>query len=306
MNILEFYLEQQKYPEWYQKFQSMAKDKSGKIFNYSSTTYRYMRNFIADVDKFWRLNGIPMDKWPTYDDGQKEDKQRTLPLSLANFIYRKEDRYFFTGAGLTCKDIIDADTTDNEEWLLLYLLLLDYKSEWRNNDIIHTSKEYIKYLLDAGLKEEDILTYLEDLQTLDNIEDIMKTDIFWLITFAKDKQFIEKYINSTEDEKSMLQTYVINEQKNRKSKDCIGHKFVGGGQMLTGQFIDECKTLYVTYSVTKKQYESFEEMLDTLFDIYNNISTVSDYDKIKSFIEGHRSIYEDIFNRSGLRSVENE
>ena len=56
MNILEFYLEQQKYPEWYKKFQSMAKDKSGKIFSYSSTTYRYMHNFIADVEKFYRLN----------------------------------------------------------------------------------------------------------------------------------------------------------------------------------------------------------------------------------------------------------
>ena len=62
MNILEFYLEQQKYPEWYQKFQSMAKDKSGKIFNYSSTTYRYMVNFIADIKKFYKLNGIPIDK----------------------------------------------------------------------------------------------------------------------------------------------------------------------------------------------------------------------------------------------------
>ena len=160
MNILEFYLEQQKYPEWYKKFQSMAKDKSGKIFSYSSTTYRYMHNFIADVEKFYRLNGVPMDQWPTYEDGQKEDKQRTLPLSLANFVFRKEDRYFFTGAGYTCMDIINLEKTDNEEWLLLFLLLLDYRSEWRNNDIILTSKEYIKYLLNCGISENDILDQL--------------------------------------------------------------------------------------------------------------------------------------------------
>lgn len=306
MNILEFYLEQQKYPEWYKKFQSMAKDKSGKIFSYSSTTYRYMHNFIADVEKFYRLNGVPMDQWPTYEDGQKEDKQRTLPLSLANFVFRKEDRYFFTGAGYTCMDIINLEKTDNEEWLLLFLLLLDYRSEWRNNDIILTSKEYIKYLLNCGISENDILDQLSDLQLIDNIEEIMKTDIFWLITFAKDKQFIEKYISSSEEEKSMLHTYVINEQKNKRSKDCIGHKFVAGGQMLPGQFVEECKTLYVAYRISKKKYETLDEMLEELFKIYDEISVVSDYSKIKDFIEGHLSIYEDIFNRCGLRSVENE
>lgn len=306
MNILEFYLEQQKYPEWYKKFQSMAKDKSGKIFSYSSTTYRYMHNFIADVEKFYRLNGVPMDQWPTYEDGQKEDKQRTLPLSLANFVYRKEDRYFFTGAGYTCMDLISLDKTDNEEWLLLFLLLLDYRSEWRNNDIILTSKEYIKYLLNCGLNENDVLDQLENLQLIDNIEEVMKTDIFWLITFAKDKQFIEKYIASSDNEKAMLHTYVINEQKNKKSKDCIGHKFVAGGQMLPGQFIEECKTLYVAYRISKNKYETFDEMLEKLFEIYDEIAVVSDYSKIKEFIEGHLSIYEDIFNRCGLRSVENE
>ncbi len=306
MNILEFYLEQQKYPEWYQKFQSMAKDKSGKIFNYSSTTYRNMHNFIADVEKFFRLNGVPMDKWPTYADGQKEDKQRTLPLSLANFVVRKDDRYFFTGAGFTCKDIIDVETTSSEEWLLLFLLLLDYRSEWRSNDIINTSKEYIKYLLDCGLKEEDVLLQLSELQSLSNIEDIMKTDIFWLITFAKDKQFIEKYIASSEEEKTMLQSYVIKEQKDKKSKDCIGHKFVDRGQMFPRQFVEECKTLYVAYRLSKKQYENFDEMLESIFEIYDNVSSDCDYTKVREFIEGHLSIYEDIFNRSGLRSVENE
>ena len=45
MNILEFYLNQQKYPEWYQKFQSTAKNKSGKVFSHTSTNYRNIMNF---------------------------------------------------------------------------------------------------------------------------------------------------------------------------------------------------------------------------------------------------------------------
>ena len=75
--------------------------------------------------------------------------------------------------------------------------------------------------------------------------------------------------------------------------------------MIPGQFIEECKTLYIAYKISKQQYKSFDEMLESLFKIYSEIAVINDYTKIKEFIEGHRSIYEDIFNSCGLRSEEN-
>ena len=80
------------------------------------------------------------------------------------------------------------------------------------------SNERVKYLLNAGLEEEYILEELKKLQKLEDIEDIFKKDIFWYITFAKDRQFLKKYKESSEEEKVMLHAYVINEQKNKKSK----------------------------------------------------------------------------------------
>ena len=76
--------------------------------------------------------------------------------------------------------------------------------------------------------------------------------------------------------------------------------------MLPGSFKDECKTLYIAYSISKFKYKTFSEMLEKLFEIYKKITIDIDYEKVNNFIEGHLSIYEDIFNRSGLRSVENE
>ena len=38
--------------------------------------------------------------------------------------------------------------------------------------------------------------------------------------------------------------YVIKENKNKKSKDCIAHKLVAGGAYTRGTFIEEVKVLY--------------------------------------------------------------
>lgn len=307
MNILEFYLNQQKYKDWYDKFQSTAKNKSGKIYSYTSTNYRYMENFLKDLIKFKNNNGVSREEWEKYSStGQEVDKQRIQPLTLSGIMRKDIDRFYLTGVGYTCLDLTESDLSKNEKWILLYLIMLGYKSEWRENDILATSKEYIDYLLKAGLTKDYVLEELKKLQKLSNIEDIIKTDIFWYVTFAKDKQFIEKYKKSSDAEKSMLQSYVVNEQKKEKSKDCIGHKFKAGGQMLPGTFLEECKTLYVSFSLLENKYESLEAMVDRAFDIYKEIDSIQNKDTINRFILSHRSVYEDIFKRSGLRSDNNE
>ena len=306
MNILEYYKEQQNYKEWYDKFQSVATNKSGKIFSYTSTTYRYMDNFLKDLEKFENNNGVPKSEWNTYNDGQPKDKQRTLPLSLLGLINNEGDKYSFTPLGWTGIDLIKAELTSSQKWLLLYIMMLNYKSKWRENDIILTSKEYVNYLLRDNIPEREILEGLKSIQKLNNIEEIMKTDIFWYITFAKDAQFIEKYYKSNETDKNMLHSYVINEQQKANSKDCIGHKYKSGGQMLPGTFLEECKNLYISYKLSLKKYEEFDFMLENLMKIYKEISTLNEEEKVRKFIDSHKSVYKDIFMRSILRSKFNE
>lgn len=306
MDILEYYKEQQKYKDWYDKFQSTATNKSGKVFSYTSTTYRYMNNFLKDLEKFEINNGVPKSEWNTYADGQLVDKQRTLPLSLLGLIKNEGDQYTFTALGWTCFDLINAELASSQKWFLLYLIMLNYRSRWRENDIILTAREHINYLLRCNIPENEILDGLREIQKSKNIEEIMKTDIFWYITFAKDTKFIEKYYMSTEIDKNMLYSYVINEQQKSNSKDCIGHKYKPGGQMLPGTFLEECKILYVSYKLSKKRYEEFSLMLGSLIEIYKEISTLNEEEKVKKFIESHKSVYNDIFMRSILRSKKDE
>lgn len=307
MNILEFYLNQQKYPEWYNKFQSTAKNKSGKVFFYTSTTYRNILNFLKDLDKFKSNNGVSRSEFKKYDNnGQEVDKQRILPLTNANIIKKDIDKFYLTPIGYVCLDLIESNLQDEEKWILLYIILLNYKNEERNNDIILTSKEYIKYLLNAGLEEEYILEELKKLQKLEDIEDIFKKDIFWYITFAKDRQFLKKYKESSEEEKVMLHAYVINEQKNKKSKDCIGHKFVAGGQMLKSTFLEETEILYYTYVISKEKYDSLEMLIDKILNLYSEIHNTLNKEVIYKFIKNHKSMYQYVFEHTGLRRSENE
>ena len=307
MNILEFYLNQQKFSEWYQKFQSTAKNKSGKIFSHTSTNYRNMMNFLSDLDKFKSNNGVSRSEFKKYDsNGQEVDKQRILPLTNANIIKKDIDRFYLTPIVYVCLDLIESDYTDEEKWILLYILLLDYRNEERNNDLILTSIEYMRYLMNAGLSEQYILEELKNLQKLNDIEEIFRTDIFWYITFAKDRQFLKKYKDSSEEEKTMLHSYVINEQKNKKSKDCIGHKFVAGGQMLKSTFLEESELLYYTYIISKYKYGSLEELIDKILDLYSEIHCTLNKDIINKFIKNHRSMYQYVFEHTGLRRIENE
>ena len=307
MNILEFYLNQQKYPEWYQKFQSTAKNKSGKVFSHTSTNYRNILNFLSDLDKFKSNNGVSRSEFKKYDsNGQEVDKQRILPLTNANIIKKDIDKFYLTPIGYVCLDLIESDYTDEEKWVLLYILLLDYRNEERSNDLILTSNEYIRYLLNAGLTEEYILTELKNIQREKDIDEIFKKDIFWYITFAKDRQFLKKYKYSSEAEKTMLHSYVINEQKNKKSKDCIGHKFVAGGQMLKSTFLEECEILYYTYSIAKNSYESLEDLTNRIISLYSDIHNTLNKEIINKFIKNHRSMYQYVFEHTGLRRIENE
>ena len=76
--------------------------------------------------------------------------------------------------------------------------------------------------------------------------------------------------------------------------------------MLPGSFLEECKTLYISFLLSKSKYDTIEEMVTTLIDIYRTIVTLEDNTNINNFVAGHKSVYDGIFKKSGLRSDVNE
>ena len=70
--------------------------------------------------------------------------------------------------------------------------------------------------------------------------------------------------------------------------------------------MEECKVLFISYKLMQSKYEDFDSMLNRLIDIYREISVLTQEEKLRTFINNHISIYEDIYNKSILRREDNE
>lgn len=307
MSIFSYYVSQQQYANWKEKFQSTARQKSGKVFSFTSTNYRNILNFLKDLKKFERNMGIDRTRWDKLNStGQEVDKQRVVPLTNAGLIHKDIDTYYLDSKGIVCLDIINKIDSETDQWILLYLILLGYNFEGRKNDIILTTREMFEYLANSGVSENQVLDGVRNIIHLDSLEALFSTDIFWYITFAKDSQFIRKYDESDDEDKQRLYDYVINEQKKENSKDLIGHKFVKNGQMLKRTFIEEAEILYITRKICSRKYKDFDMFVNYVLNVYKDLHSNSLQNVELDFIKNKRSVYEDIFNHINLKEENNE
>ena len=300
MTILELYKKKQECKEWYIKFQSTGFNKSGKIFSYINTNYRYLKSFYNQFSNFENNNGTDRKDWEKYSQcGQEVDKHRVSNLINSGLFENKLGIYYITNIGYVFKDLIEIDNknlSEKEKWILTFLILTNYSFNNKSNEIIFTSKMFMEDLFEAGLNEEYILTEIKKIINVRDLTELFSSDIFWYITFAKDKSFIEKYKESTYLEKRELQSYLINEQKNPNSEDCIGHKYKNSGAYNKGMFVDEVKVLYYSYFVYKKEYSNFEEYINMIIDLYKENNLTISKENVLDFIKNHKVVYEYIYN----------
>lgn len=296
MKLLDYYIEQQKYPSWVLKFQSTSGKQSGKTFSYVNTNYRHLLSFLTQLQLFENNNGRERSEWKTMKgSGQEKDKHRVANLINIGFLKFETGCYLFTNKGYTAKDLVDAKLSKNEKWILTFLLSLDFHNEERDIDIIRTYYEIIDYLKLSKISFDYIIENISKSWNIDQIEDLFNEDIFWYITFVKDKRFLDIFKESTIEEKTELKNYVSSQNKLKNSKDCIGHKFVTGGAYSLGMFKNDLKMLYfVHYSEIYKELD-FEEYVDKIILEYCKWFIACDKEKIKKFILGHKSVYKKIY-----------
>lgn len=299
MEILEYYLEQQKFPNWVKKFQSTSNKQSGKTFSYINTNYRHLISFLSQTALFETNNGKERNEWKTMKgSGQEKDKHRVINLINAGILKFETDCFLFDSKGYTVQDLIQLKASEEEKWILLYLLILDYKTEERDMDIIRTYFEMIDYLKSAGVNFVDLIPDIKKAMYVENTEMLFMTDVFWIISFAKDKSFIQNFLNSTEEEKTKLKKYVIRDNKKEysASKDCIGHKFAPGGAYSTATFKDDLKMLLMLDETVRLTCFEFSEFIDKIINTYATLKISVDKEKINRFIQGHRSVYNKVYN----------
>lgn len=295
MSILDYYLNQQNNPIWYKKFQSTSSKQSGKTFSYVNTNFRYLLSFIEQFEKFKSNFGKERKDWSErLPCGQESDKHRVINLIRAGFILMEEGFYFVTPKGLAVMDLANADLKDSEKWILMFLLILDYRGDLRKIDILRTTIDVFYKVNFSGVDKDIFVSFLKDNLKISKKELLFEQDIFWWISFVNDNQFLTIYNSSSEDEKNDLKVYVKDCSLDNKSKDLIAHKFVNSGAYSCSMFRDDINVLYFTDFVIKSRYLESQQFFESLVSLYCEQYEYADKAKIMKFINNHKSIYETI------------
>lgn len=299
MKILDYYLSQQKNPIWYQKFQSTSSKQSGKTFSYINTNYRGIDAFFKQMSEFYKKNGLERSEWnDKQKTGQEKDKHRVINLLNAGFFKFETNCYLITPKGQAIVDLLNIpNVKEHDRWILLYLLLLDYKTEERDLDIIHTTEDIFSYITKAGYSNEEVSELMYKGMSADSKEDLFLKDIFWLVSFAKDDVFLSLYAEATDNERESLGKYVSAMLHTKDTQDCIAHKFINGGSYTVSTFVDDLKVLYFTNILLQNRKLDFDSYIEIIVNKYSEKFFSFHKDFVLKFIKNHKSIYKSIFNK---------
>lgn len=295
MKILDYYLNQQNNSIWYHKFQSTSSKQSGKTFSYVNTNFRYLLSFVEQFEKFKSNFGKERKDWSErLPCGQESDKHRVINLMRAGFITMEEGYYFVTPKGLALMDLANSDLINIEKWILIFLLILDYKGETRKVDILKTTLDVFRKINISGVRKDIFLNALEKNLKISKKDKLFEEDIFWLISFVNDSQFLNIYNCNSEQEKNCLKEYVKNCSKDKRSRDLIAHKFVNSGAYNCSMFKDDINVLYFSDVVVRSRNLEPIQFFEELVSLYVEHYSIADKTKIMLFIQNHKSIYEKI------------
>lgn len=299
MTVLEYYLNQQQIETWKKKFLSTSVSQSGKLYSYYTTNmkkgiYSLLTQFSAFLPKI----NIDRAMWnDNMRSGQEADKHRIISLINAGLIRNSDTKYLFTYKSVTMNDICNAELRDCEKWFLLLLLVIDYDCEARKLDLLKTTKETFDLFKDSEISSEYIMEKLKSALHYTDREELFNADIFWLVNFVRDSDFIKKYFNATSEEKESLHSYVLNCRQNENTQDLIAVKFKNGGAITPTGFVDELKVLYFSKIILSNATDSFDTYIGKTIDEFENRFPLARKDKIYNFILNHKSVYTLVFNR---------
>ena len=296
MNILEYYITQQSNKLWYEKFLSTSGKMSGKTFSYINTNFRSINSFLVQFIKITSKLGKNRNEWNSYlPGGQEADKHRIVNLANAEFITLNGEKYNITYKGLVLLDLDLANLSESENWFLLFLLLLDYHND-RQLDLILTVNGTFEKLEQIGFDKTNILRMLSEAFLIKSKQDLFSKDIFWLISFINDNDFLKLFVSSDEKEKNRLKEYVIDCSSYKDSFDLIAHKFKNSGVYNLKTFKEDLKVLYFTKILLDNIDLKFEEIVSNILNEYKKYYLPYGENNIQSFIKNHKSAFLMIIN----------
>ena len=288
--ILQYYKEKQSDETRYGSFYSSWEKWHWKIYPFISTN---IRNFLRLIDCAREVNRVT---WHPFTESEVEEhKQKVKPLKYAKFFtWSNSDWYNITEAWSVCLNIGDSIESKDEQWILLYLLMLSY---WENEnvmDIFDKTYEHINRL-NRFISKDQVLDKIKSLLSNSWIDKsfLFSTEIFRYLSFAYDQQFIEIFKNSSDADKTRLYQDVTS--RSERDPDLIVKKFKPSWNFNVQTFIDESIILYLTSLIILNRFNDFNSFVDFIVDKYSEIRQINKA-RVLSFITRNRSVYMNVYN----------
>ncbi len=299
MNILEYYLERNKDVNWVEKFRSTSDKHAGKLFMFFNTNYRSLHAFEDTFCKFLEYNGVERSKWEVNPHhGQESAKQWVVRMRQSKLFRKFDNIYRLTAKGAAFNDMVEKDYDKIDKWLIIYIFVLTSYFKFEPN---YLSKRVSQILAKLEASDYTISEIIETIPTIlsdDKIDlpKLFRQDIFWLLSFNEDADFLEIYKTATAVEKRELFDYVSKEYRVGSYSDLISYKYKPSGAYAKSTILDDLKLIYLTFRLKSKKFTSANEFYDYLLDTYKDCSPNYNLTSVKYFIDDHTDIMETIFN----------
>lgn len=326
MNLKNIYVEMCKDSEFLSQYSKTGDGKFGKMFAFQNTNYRLLLSFITNYKTFKKgADGIDRSLWELNGNhGQEKLKQHTQNMIKSRFFSKNKRTYYHTRKGEVLENI-SSEYSEEEKWILVYLLLIDSYFDNTPNYILKRSEEVWGNFLVYEKSNNDIIKMLLDFineSKTERFNNFFEQEYLYFDTFHtpfKNYDFLANYVNSNEYDKKELYDYIVEnheklndllrQKKNNDpekiskveellsnfNNDVISSKYCSGGVYTKGTIIDNAKILYISTYINSTNFKDFVDFIHKVIDKYAEIETI-DSRKIYRFIfASYKDIYENCY-----------
>jgi hypothetical protein len=304
MSLLDIYKERNNDKEWFDQFFSLGKNKSGRLFAYTNTNFRKQDSFFVQFDKFEKVENMDRNSWGTVDStGQEADKQRVVnmidsKLFMRELVGERKDKNFIyhkTEKGKVYRQFLNAAFPESESWFLNYIFLLNGHYANMERHILERTNSISKNISNVFPDSDKLVKDIEEVITKPHDKyQLIRKNIFYLISFYDDPRFLELYLHSNDHEKKELQDYIIQNLKAENDLCCISRKYKNGGNYTASMFNDEVKVFYLTFTLERIKSNDIGDLINRLLVQYIYLYNDADAYKINDFV--HRDSVFSVFS----------
>ena len=315
-SLLKQYRDLNSTPELYKIYSGTGEKDLGKIFSFQNTNYRTILSFIKNYETF--MNGadsVERTLWERNDShGQEQLKQHTVRMLKSKLFSKNENTYYHTRKGEALSNIPD-EFTNEEKWIIVFLLLLDSYFSDVPNYIVERSREILE---DMSVYVQDHSQMMKILRSFivrapdRKIVDLFFEDYFYLDSFYlpyKGFDIAASYFAANEEDRSELANYIcFNREMGNYDIDCLAKKYENNGSGSLRSILDNAKILYISDYLISAGQVSFEDFIKKIVDRYDSVVNINKGRVLHYIFADYKDIfyliYMNVINPDYLDSVD--